>query len=102
MIGPNPTRVCVDWVHFPMLCSGSDAKFRQHLPAVLLIHVSAINREDVYPENNRGGTDEIYASDPEQSIWENRPNLHIPGLFMDNVGQFERIKVINMQMHAYL
>ena len=52
-----------------MLCSGSGAKFRQHLPAVLLIHVSAINREDVYPENNRGGTDEIYASDPEQSIW---------------------------------
>ena len=48
-----------------MLCSGSDTKFRQHLPAVLLIHVSAISREDVYPENNRGGTDEIYASDPE-------------------------------------
>ena len=36
-----------------MLCSGSDAKFRQHLLAVLLIHVSAISREDVYPENNR-------------------------------------------------
>ena len=36
-----------------MLCSGSYAKFRQHLPAVLLIHVSAINREDVYSENNR-------------------------------------------------
>jgi hypothetical protein len=36
-----------------MLCSGSDAKFRQHLPAILLIHISAINREDVYPENNR-------------------------------------------------
>ena len=102
MIGPNPTRVCVDWVHFPMLCSGSDAKFRQHLLAVLLIHVSAINREDVYPENNRGGTDEIYASDPEQSIWENEPNLNIFGLSMDSVGQFERIKVINMQMHAYL
>ena len=102
MIGPNPTRVCVDWVHFPMLCSGSDAKFRQHLPAVLLIHVSAINREDVYPENNRGGTDEIYASDPEQSIWENEPNLHILGLSMDSVGQFKRIMVINMQMHAYL
>ena len=102
MIGPNPTRVCVDWVHFPKLCSGSDAKFRQHLPDVLLIHVSAINREDVYPENNRGGTDEIYASDPEQSIWENEPNLHILGLSMDSVGQFERIKVINMQMHAYL
>ena len=61
-----------------------------------------INREDVYPENNRGGTDEIYASDPEQSIWENEPNLHILGLSMDSVGQFERIKVINMQMHAYL
>ena len=102
MIGPNPTRVCVDWVHFPMLCSGSDAKFRQHLPAVLLIHVSAINREDVYPENNRGGTDEIYASDPEQSIWENEPNLNILGLSMESVVQFERNKVINMQMHAYL
>ena len=36
-----------------MLCSGSNAKFWQHLPAVLLIHVSAISREDVYPENNR-------------------------------------------------
>ena len=102
MIGPNPTRVCLDWVHFPMLCSGSYAKFRQHLPAVLLIHVSAINREDVYPENNRGGTNEIYASDPEQSIWENEPNLNILGLSMDSVGQFERITVINMQMHAYL
>ena len=56
----------------------------------------------MYPENNRGGTDEIYASDPEQSIWENEPNLHILGLSMDSVGQFERIKVINMQMHAYL
>ena len=65
-----------------MLYSGSDAKFRQHLPAVLLIHVSAINREDVYPENNRGGTDEIYASDPEQSIWENEPNLNILGLIL--------------------
>ena len=102
MIGPNPTKVCLDWVNFPMLCPGSYAKFRQHLPAVLLIHVSAINREDVYPENNRGGTDEIYASDPEQSIWENEPNLNILGLSMDSVGQFERIKVINMQMHAYL
>ena len=77
-------------------------KISAALPAVLLIHVSAINREDVYLENNRGGTDEIYASDPEQSIWENEPNLHILGLSMDSVGQFERIKVINMQMHAYL
>ena len=80
----------------------SETKFRQHLPAVLLIHVSAINREDVYLENNRGGTDEIYASNPEQSIWENEPNLNILGLSMDSVGQFKRIKVINMQMHAYL
>ena len=56
-----------------MLCSGSYAKFRQHLPAVLLIHVSAINREDVYPENNRGGTDEIYASDPEQAYGKTNP-----------------------------
>ena len=36
-----------------MLSSGSDAEFRQCLPVVLLIHVSAISREDVYPENNR-------------------------------------------------
>ena len=32
----------------------------------------------------------------------NEPNLHILGLSMDNVGQFERITVINMQMNAYL
>ena len=56
----------------------------------------------MYPENNRGGTDETYASDPEQTIWENEPNLNILGLSMDSVGQFKRIKVINMQMHAYL
>ena len=42
-----------------MVCSRCDKEFRQHLPTVLLIHVSAISREDVYPENNRGGTDEI-------------------------------------------
>ena len=54
------------------------------------------------PGEQQGGTDEIYASDPEQSIWENEPNLHILGLPMDSVGQFERITVINMQMHAYL
>ena len=36
-----------------MLCSESDAKFWQHLPVVLLIHVLAISREDVYPKNNR-------------------------------------------------
>ena len=53
------TRVCVDWVRFPMLCSRCDTEFRQHLPVVLMIHVLAISREDVYPENNRGGTDEI-------------------------------------------
>ena len=91
MIGPNPTQVSVDWVHFPMLCSGSDAKFRQHLPAVLLIHV--LNREDVYPENNRGGTDEIYASDLEQSIWENEPNLHILRLSMDSVDNSKESKL---------
>jgi hypothetical protein len=36
-----------------MLYSGSNAKFRQHLPVVLLIHILAINREDVYPGNNK-------------------------------------------------
>ena len=54
------------------------------------------------PGEQQGGTDKNSASDPEQSIWENEPNLHILGLSMDNVGQFERIMVINMQMHAYL
>ena len=42
-----------------MLYDGSDAKFWQHLPTVLLIHVSAIDKEDVHPENKGGGTDEI-------------------------------------------
>ena len=84
-----------------MLCPGSYAKFRQHLPAVLLIHVSAISRDDVYPENNREALTK-FCIDPEQSIWENKPNLHILGLSMDNVGQLERITIINMQMHAYL
>ena len=36
-----------------MLYSGADAKFRQHLPVVLQIHVSVVSREDVYLENNR-------------------------------------------------
>ena len=76
-----------------MLCPGSYAKLRQHLPVVLLIHVSAINREDVYPENNRGGTDEIYVSDPEQSIWENEPNLNILRLSMDSVGQLKESRL---------
>ena len=53
------------------------------------------------PGEQQGRHCEIYASDPEQSIWENEPNLNILGLSMDSVGQFERIKVINMQMHAY-
>ena len=85
-----------------MLCSGSDVKFRQHLPVVLLIHVSAISREDVYPENNREALTNS-ASDPELSIWENEPNLHILGLSMDNVGHFRRIMVINICkcMHIY-
>ena len=34
--------------------------------------------------------------------WENEPNLHMLGLSMDNIGQFKRITVINMQMHSYL
>ena len=87
---------------FPCYAPDPTQNFGSTSPLFSLIHVSAINREDVYPENNRGGTDEIYASDPEQSTWENEPNLHILGLSMDSVGQFERIKVINMQMHAYL
>ena len=85
-----------------MLCSRCDAEFRQHLPAVLLIHVSAISREDVYPENNRGGTDEIPHRIRSTVYGKNKPNLHILGLSMDNVGQFERMAVINMQRNAYL
>src|SRR4051812_12973859 len=36
-----------------MLCSRPDVEFWQHLPAVLLIHISTTSREVVYPENNR-------------------------------------------------
>ena len=72
------------------------------LNALTYLSPSGKIREDVYPENNRGGTDEIYASDLEQSVLGNEPNLHILRLSMDSVGQFERIKVINMQMYAYL
>ena len=84
-----------------MLYSGSDAKFWQHLPAVLLIHISAISREDVYPEHNREALTKFCIGSGAKHMG-NEPNLHILGLSMDSVGQFERIKVINMQMHAYL
>ena len=49
----------------------------------------------------QGGADEILCR-VRTRAWKNEPNLHILGLSMDNVGQFERITVINMQMNAYL
>ena len=49
----------------------------------------------------RGGAAEILRWIRSRA-WENEPNLHILGLSMDNVGQFERMAVINMQIHAYL
>ena len=54
------------------------------------------------PGEQQGGTDKNSASDPEQSIWENEPNLHILGLSIDKVGQFKRITVIICKcMHIY-
>ena len=75
-----------------MLCSGSDAEFRQHPLCLFPRHVSG---------EQRGGAAEILRR-IRSIAWENEPNLNILGLSMDSVGQFERIKVINMQMHAYL
>ena len=49
----------------------------------------------------QGGADEIPRRIGTRA-WKNQPNLHILGLSMDNVGQFERITIINMQMNAYL
>ena len=101
MTGPNPTRVCLDWVHFPMLCSGSYAKFRQCLPCCSPgTHPLCLLQRRVSGEQ-RGGAAEILRR-IRGIAWENEPNLNILGLSMDSVGQFERIKVINMQMHAYL
>ena len=76
-----------------MLYSRSDAKFWHHLPVVLLIHVSATNREDVYPENNKVALTKSCVVSGGEHIWENEPNLHILGLSMDNFGQFERIQL---------
>ena len=58
-----------------MIYSGSDAKFWEHLPAILLIHVLAINREDVHPENNREALTK-FMHRIQSRAWENEPNLH--------------------------
>ena len=50
----------------------SESGFRQHLPAALLIHVSAKSREDVHPENN-GEVLPKSLLGPEQNM-ENIPN----------------------------
>ena len=102
MIGPNPTRVCVDWVRFP-ICFAPDPthKFRQCLPCCSPgTHPLCLLQRRVSGEQ-RGGAAEILRR-IRSIAWENEPNLNILGLSMDSVGQFERIKVINMQMHAYL
>jgi hypothetical protein len=57
MIGPNPTRGCVDGVSFHALLR-SDIEFRQHLPVVLRIHVLA--GRVYFPENNREVTPKLY------------------------------------------
>ena len=49
----------------------------------------------------QGGADEISRRIGTRA-WKNQPNLHILGLSMDNVGQFKRITIINMQMNTYL
>ena len=77
----------------------SETEFRQHLPAVLQIHVSATSRENVHPENNGEALSKLYLGS-KQSM-ENEPNLHILGLSKKR-GQFERVTVVNMQRVAYL
>ena len=69
-------------------------------------HCSPNTRLDNKPRGcvsgeQQGGADEIPRRIGTRA-WKNKPNLHILGLSMDNIGQFERITVINMQMHAYL
>ena len=49
-----------------------EAKFRQHLPAALPIHVSTKSREDVHPENNSEALTKSCLA-PEQNP-ENIPN----------------------------
>jgi hypothetical protein len=53
----------------------------------------SINREDVYPENNKVALTKSCVRSGGEHIWGNEPNLHILGLSMDNVGQFERIQL---------
>jgi hypothetical protein len=55
-IGPNPTRGCVDGVSFHALLL-SEIEFRQHLPAVLRIHV--LTGRVYCPENNREVTPKL-------------------------------------------
>jgi hypothetical protein len=70
-IGPNLTRGCVDEVSFHALLL-SKIEFRQHLLVVLQIHV--LERESVYPENNRVVKPKLYLGS-EQNM-ETNPSTH--------------------------
>ena len=72
MIGPNPTRGCLDEVSFHTLLL-SETEFWQHLPAVLQIHV--LPKKSAYPENNREVMLKLYLG-PEQTM-ETNPSTHL-------------------------
>src|ERR1043165_80496 len=97
-MGPNPTRVCVDWVIFPCSAPDPTQNFGSTSP-LFSKYTSRKLTERMCTRRTTRRRCRNSASDPEQSMGKS-PNLHIPGLSMDNVGQFERITVINMQMHA--
>ena len=70
-IGPNPTRGCVDGVSFHALLL-SETEFRQHLPAVLQIHVLA-GRLCIRRTTGRCYRNSI--SDPSRA-WKLTPSTH--------------------------
>ena len=79
MIGPNPTRVCVDWVRFP-ICSASDPlqNFLSVPPYCSLgTHPLCLLPRCVSGEQ-RGGAAEILRRIRSRA-WENEPDLHILG-----------------------
>src|SRR3954464_2500082 len=63
--------------HFPMLCSGSDAEFRQRLLVVLRVHILSVSFRDVYQENNGEVLPKFCVGS--EAVHGKRPNLHILG-----------------------
>lgn len=88
-IGPNPTRECVDWVRFHDVVR-PETKFRQYLPAVLQLYVSAISQEDVYLENNKETLSKFCLG---SKYIMKTTRLHILGLSMENVDNLKELRL---------